>query len=140
MQRKRISRAADFNAVWPVLVRAVGVPGEAARRHLETQYLLTDGFELWGLREGGQWVGVIGARIAQPGEITHIAVDAAWARRGLGRTLWCELLTRHPDVTDWIAETDDDAVGFYMRLGFTIEPLPPRYPGVTRYRCTYRIP
>ncbi|AYD88907.1 GNAT family N-acetyltransferase [Actinomyces sp. 2119] len=36
-----------------------------------------------------------------------------------------------------IAETDDDAVGFYRRLGFRVTTAPedPRWPGATRYRC-----
>ena len=39
-----------------------------------------------------------------------------------------------------VAETDDDAVGFYRALDFDIGPAPsdPRWPGRRRYRCVRR--
>ncbi len=36
-----------------------------------------------------------------------------------------------------VAETDDDAVGFYRKYGFDIGSLGEKYPGVVRYRCTF---
>ncbi|MWV60663.1 GNAT family N-acetyltransferase [Rathayibacter sp. VKM Ac-2754] len=73
-------------------------------------------------------------RIREDGlEIEYIASRV----RGLGSALVSELRRRHPGVVI-VAETDDDAIGFYRRLGFTDVPAPadPRWPGRPRYRCT----
>lgn len=35
-----------------------------------------------------------------------------------------------------MAETDDDAIGFYRNTGFTIEELGEKYEGIRRYKCT----
>ncbi|PSC77189.1 N-acetyltransferase, partial [Mammaliicoccus sciuri] len=34
-----------------------------------------------------------------------------------------------------VAETDNDAVGFYIKLGFKIISLGEKYPGIIRYKC-----
>ena len=34
-----------------------------------------------------------------------------------------------------IAETDQEAVGFYRKCGFKVESLGELYPGVERFRC-----
>ena len=39
-----------------------------------------------------------------------------------------------------IAETDDDAVGFYRKVGFSVQPLGNKYvAGINRYLCTLEI-
>ncbi|GAA0394735.1 hypothetical protein GCM10008933_26940 [Paenibacillus motobuensis] len=34
-----------------------------------------------------------------------------------------------------IAETDQDAIGFYSKIGFEIHSLGEKYPGVERFQC-----
>lgn len=39
-------------------------------------------------------------------------------------------------VDSIIAETDDDAVGFYKKVGFSVKPLGDKYgAGINRYLC-----
>ncbi|HET8794953.1 MAG TPA: GNAT family N-acetyltransferase [Arthrobacter sp.] len=68
--------------------------------------------------------------------LEYIAVDAAYRGRGYGSLLVQEILTAHAG-TSLLAETDDDAVEFYRRLGFRITQRAddPRWPGIQRYRC-----
>ncbi len=34
-----------------------------------------------------------------------------------------------------LAETDEDAVGFYRKIGFKVKSLGEKYPGIIRYKC-----
>ena len=69
--------------------------------------------------------------------IRSIAVAPAWRHRGLGRTLLDSLAGR-AGASMVVAETDDDAVGFYRRCGFAIEDAPPKF-GRPRYWCVHEI-
>ncbi|MDO5063936.1 MAG: GNAT family N-acetyltransferase [Actinomyces bowdenii] len=72
-----------------------------------------------------------GQRVA----LEYIAVDEAQRGRGRGRELVERLALLGSSI---VAETDDDAVGFYRALGFEVAPAPPdpRWSGVPRFRCT----
>ena len=65
--------------------------------------------------------------------IRSIAVAPQWRNRGLGRTL-IDALAERAGATRVVAETDDDAVGFYRRCGFRVEDSPPKF-GRARYWC-----
>ena len=69
--------------------------------------------------------------------LEYIAVAPELRGGGVGRVLVDALAGGAEPV---IAETDDDAVGFYRALGFDIGPAPsdPRWPGRRRYRCVRR--
>lgn len=91
---------------------------------------------LWALCRGAEVVGAAGVSVCgTEGEIRHIAVAAPARRKGVGRTLVAALCDRYPQVRRWRAETDDEALGFYRRLGFAVCDLGERYPGVHRYAC-----
>jgi len=69
-------------------------------------------------------------------ELHYIAVDASARGTGLGTRLVDA--ARHADTTRPLyASTDDDAVAFYRRLGFTVSPAPrdARWPTRQRYAC-----
>ena len=65
-------------------------------------------------------------------------IATAEARRGarIGSSLVHELQRRHPRLAIF-AQTDDDAIGFYRKLGFTDTAAPedPRWPVQQRYDC-----
>ena len=69
--------------------------------------------------------------------LEYIAVAPELRGDGIGRALVDALAG-----VSWqgVAETDDDAVGFYRALDFDIGPAPsdPRWPGRRRYRCVRR--
>jgi len=69
-------------------------------------------------------------------ELHYIAVTASARGTGLGTRLVDA--ARHADTTRPLAaSTDDDAVAFYRRLGFTVSPAPrdTRWPTRQRYAC-----
>ena len=69
-------------------------------------------------------------------EILGIAVDPARRGRGVGRGLVLGAM-RAGGFARLTAETDDAAVGFYRKCGFTTEPCVKDYGGarVRRWRC-----
>jgi ribosomal protein S18 acetylase RimI-like enzyme len=72
-------------------------------------------------------------------EITSLAVLPEWRRQGFARSLVfraCEQLA----LRTLEAETDADAVDFYRAIGFAVEKLGERYPGVERFRCRLELP
>jgi 8-oxo-dGTP pyrophosphatase MutT (NUDIX family) len=75
----------------------------------------------------------------KPGELEILSIAAAPEARGkgIGRALIRALRERFPGL-DLVAETDDEAVGFYMRCGFLARSLGEKYPGIVRYRCRLR--
>ncbi|HBX82207.1 MAG: GNAT family N-acetyltransferase [Propionibacteriaceae bacterium] len=68
--------------------------------------------------------------------VEYVAVSASHRGQGWGRALIDAIRARHPDAAV-VADTDDDAVEFYERLGFSIEAaaVDPRWPERQRYRC-----
>jgi len=93
---------------------------------------------LLGWVERGAVVALVGYDVGGTREtvnIRAIATSPSCERRGLGR----RLLRAVQDETlarRLVAETDDDAVGFYAACGFSIIPLGEVYPGVRRYRAS----
>ena len=56
-----------------------------------------------------------------------------WRSRGLARGL-IDALAERMGAEQVVAETDDDAVGFYRRCGFSVEDAPPKF-GRPPYWC-----
>jgi len=92
-----------------------------------------------GWQEGEEILACAGAEQLTGGTIgiRSIVVAPAWRHRGLGRTLLDSLAGR-AGASMVVAETDDDAVGFYRRCGFAIEDAPPKF-GRPRYWCVHEI-
>lgn len=93
-----------------------------------------------GWKEGEYVLACAGAERLDAGTIgiRSIAVDSKWRHRGLGREL-IDALAERLDAKQVVAETDDDAVGFYRRCGFVVEDAPPRF-GRARYWCVRESP
>ena len=81
----------------------------------------------------------VAAYVSRPDGVVleYIAVAPELRGGGVGRVLVDALAGGAEPV---VAETDDDAVGFYRALDFDIDPAPsdPRWPGCRRYRCVRR--
>lgn len=69
-------------------------------------------------------------------EIIGIAVSENCRHNGIGRYMIQEVMDLM-QLTVLSAQTDDDAVGFYRRCGFTVETEVKEYPDgvVNRYNC-----
>ena len=70
-------------------------------------------------------------------EIVGIGVDSALRCNGIGLYIVNKIKENHSGHTLY-AETDDDAVGFYRRCGFSVMEYMQNYDGqaVRRYKCT----
>lgn len=94
---------------------------------------------VFGWQIDGQLVAAVGLRVDRASAtIWHIGTDPAWRRRGYARQL-LHAVEETLDADQLVAETDEDAVGFYRRIGFEIWPQGERF-GRRRYRCVWRRP
>ncbi len=89
---------------------------------------------IFGCEDGGTMSGVIVLRAENNITILNIGVAVAGRRGGLGKSMIRFASEVFPDKA-LEAETDDDSVGFYRHVGFSITCLGEKYPGVVRYRC-----
>lgn len=89
-----------------------------------------------GLVEGDEIFACAGAERLDANTIgiRSIAVEPGSRHLGLGRTL-LDALGERFETHRMVAETDDEAVGFYRHCGFTIEDAPSKF-GRPRYWCT----
>ena len=123
------TRAELAAALAPSLFR----PSDAALDNLLNEYQRWP-HALYVLAEAGRIVGVAGVTLRDPGlvEISHLAVEASRRREGRGRRLMGAVQRALAPRVCWLT-TDDDAVGFYRRLGFVVRSLGERYPGRERF-------
>jgi N-acetylglutamate synthase-like GNAT family acetyltransferase len=126
----------DEPAVLSVLERSHGSPGalQEARAHYGSREWVFIGWE-----EADEIVACAGAERLSSDTIgiRSIAVADGWRNRGLGRALLDEL-ARRTEAKRIVAETDDDAIGFYRRCGFTVDDAPPKF-GRPRYWCVREV-
>jgi ribosomal protein S18 acetylase RimI-like enzyme len=115
-------------------------PDPDAVHEIVKNYKSDDALQLYGYESEEEIVGIIGIRILTPQqiEIENIAVKSEYRGAGFGRGQILELIDLLKP-SKLIAETDDEAVEFYRRIGFEIKSLGEKYPGVERFRCTYEI-
>lgn len=71
--------------------------------------------------------------------IKAIAVDILARRNGIGKKLIDAAVSRLTKDDLLIAETDDEAVGFYKSCGFEIENLGFKYKDIRRYKCRLNL-
>ena len=114
---------------------AAGLPDAELRRIIAEELVL---MEVVGTGPRGVPTSVA-AYVSRPDGVVleYIAVAPGLRGDGIGRALVDALASVSGQV---VAETDDDAVGFYRALDFDIDPAPsdPRWPGRRRYRCVRR--
>lgn len=97
-------------------------------------------YELYGMVSEEEIVGIVGCTQQEEGTVVirHLAVKPECRGAGFGRGLILELIQKL-EPTTLIAETDEEAVEFYRSIGFIIESLGEKYPGVERFRCSYEV-
>lgn len=89
--------------------------------------------------EEDDYVGICGVRRIdnQKVDIMHIAVDETLRKQGIA-TKMIQAVNDIERVKEIHAETDDDAVNFYRKLGFKVTEVRDKYTDVLRYECVYR--
>jgi len=101
-------------------------------------YRSDDSRELFGRFIDEELVGLIGIihNSIEEVELKHIAVRSDYRKQGIGRYMIYECL-KDDRIRKMTAETDKEAVDFYMNIGFQIRNLGEKYPGVERFKCIY---
>lgn len=69
--------------------------------------------------------------------ICHIAVDEKYRHQGIALQMIGEIIRKY-ELTNIEAETDEEAVEFYKKCGFTIKSLGEKYLGVERFHCHFK--
>lgn len=89
---------------------------------------------LRGWVEEGRLVGAIAYVVMEDGAVRILAIasDPSSERSGVGRLL-LSAVQAETTASRLEAETDDDAVGFYVACGFSVTRLGEKYPRVNRY-------
>lgn len=127
--------------VLAVLAPSVYQPTSQKLQTLAAQYASAPDIAAFGDIEEDAVRGVIILKPADSGcwEILRISCAPDHRRRGVARGLIAFAL-RKTGAHTLLAETDDDAVDFYRRCGFSVAPMGELYPGVSRYRCILSRP
>src|ERR1700752_4186404 len=127
-----LSRRQDEPAVLEILRQAHGSNAalEEARAHYRSGEWLFIGWQ-----EGDEILACAGAEQHPEATIgiNSIAVAPERRNRGLAKAL-IDALAERRRADRVVAETDDDAVGFYRRCEFTVEDKAPSF-GRRRYWC-----
>lgn len=99
-------------------------------------YLQQENRKLYGYKRNGKFIGCIGIELiaSNSGEIKQIAVSPIERDHGIGNDMINFICKKH-SLSVISAETDQDAVNFYKKIGFTVISLGEKYPGVERFWC-----
>ncbi len=89
-----------------------------------------------GVEAKGELIGFIGLRLEPEHRavIRHIAVRRDHRRQGIGKQIITQVCDTYR-LGVVFAETDHDAVDFYRKVGFVVESLGEKYPGIERFSC-----
>ncbi|MGH0555722.1 GNAT family N-acetyltransferase [Bacillus pretiosus] len=69
--------------------------------------------------------------------ICHIAVVPQYRHKGIASQMIKEVVRIH-QLTYLEAETDDEAVEFYKKIGFQVKSLGEKYPGIERFHVYFK--
>lgn len=130
----------NYDAVKDLLALCMGADGEMIAQEINSYNTEEDSKELFGCFVNGELAGLVGIirQSEQAVEIRHLAVQAKWQGKGIGRGMITEV-SRTAGIETITAETDHEAVGFYRSAGFAITSLGEKYPGVERFACILSV-
>jgi len=96
-------------------------------------------YKIIGSIENNELIGIIIYKVKDNKNIIeYFGIEKGYRRKGMGSKLINEIIKN--TTVDYIeAETDEDAVEFYRKYGFTITSLGAKYQERERYKCEYRI-
>ncbi len=119
-----------------VLALCVHEPEEEKLSEIAEEYNNNPDMELYAEKKLGKIIGVIGIEKldANNYEIKHLAVLPEHRKEGIARSL-IEHVFNHKKAKMIIAETDNEAIGFYRKCKFSSTSLGEKYPGTERFRC-----
>ena len=103
-----------------------------------SEYTKNDKINIYGCIAENITTGIIVIKRSSPtaAEIVGIAVSPECRNLGLGRKM-IEYVVENSRYETITAETDDDAVDFYKKCGFSITDLGYKYGNSRRYKCAF---
>ena len=128
-----------FNSpeILEVLSESVFNPTMDRLKDRAEKYMTNPLTHIYSLNIEGKNIGIIvlEARNSKYIEILDFAVRHDMQRNGVGRKL-IDFCTKTFMVDSIIAETDDDAIGFYKKVGFKVHSLGDKHgSGINRFYC-----
>ena len=121
-------------SVYSLLAPSVFNPTPERLLSRAEKYQADDTVKVYAYSENGEYKGIIVFKIKeQTAEILDIAVILEYQGNGIGSRLIDYIFTRFA-VNKITAETDDDAIGFYKKYGFTVGDITVKF-DAKRYTC-----
>ena len=123
--------------ILPLLAPSVFEPTPEKLKARAEKYLNNPNTHIYACRDGGKYIGIVVVEVVgTKATVLDIAVDEACRKQGVGSALLSFFIENFA-IDKMIAETDDDAVGFYKKFGFTVTEIKTIY-NTRRYLCTFR--
>lgn len=121
-----------------VLTESMYMPTEEKLTNLINKYINNHNIIVYGYIGDKNLEGIIALDTADIGNIIilNIAVNKYIRFKGIGSML-IDYTIINLKPKELIAETDNDAVGFYKKYGFEIVNLGEKYGDTNRYKCKY---
>lgn len=124
-----------------ILAECVFNPTKERLKIRAERYMSNFHTSIYALKKDDMYIGIVVLDISNSKqiEILDFAVKKDLQKKGTGRKLinFCVGAFKSDSI---IAETDDDAVGFYRKIGFSVKALGDKYDaGINRYLCTLEI-
>lgn len=124
--------------ILPILAESVYMPTVEKLNARAESYMNNSKVTVLGASKDDKFCGIIVMENREGKElyILDIAVLKGNQKQGIGHAMitYVQEIYRPSCI---IAETDDDAVNFYRKIGFKVKGLGEKYPGITRYECKY---
>ena len=104
------------------------------------KYISFPNFKLHGMAVDEKFFACIGIEFLEKDicEIRHLSVSPEIRGQNIGSEM-IDFICRSYPFHQVIAETDQHAVEFYRKYGFSVSSLGEKYPGVERFRCVYQV-
>lgn len=123
--------------ILPLLAPSVFEPTPEKLRSRAEKYIKRPNTHIYACRDGGKYIGIVVFEVVGTNAtVLDIAVDEACRKQGSGTALLSFVFDKF-NISELTAETDDDAVGFYKKFGFTVTEIQTVY-ATRRYLCTFR--
>ena len=123
--------------ILPLLAPSVFEPTPEKLKARAEKYIKRPNTHIYACRDGGKYIGIVVVEVVgTKATVLDIAVDEACRKQGVGSALLSFFIENFA-IDKMIAETDDDAVGFYKKFGFTVTEIKTIY-NTRRYLCTFR--
>lgn len=129
--KSKLTQPPFFNLLAP----SVYDPTEERLLSRAGRYKGDENTQVYAISRDGSYKGIVAFSSGKQAVIHDIAVDSSCRKEGMGKTL-IEFIFRLGAETV-TAETDDDAVGFYKKCGFTVTETESDY-DIKRYLCERR--